>query len=94
MKTKNKPRRPLVRFRRCSVGWNHAGLYEWEAYIDEPKVILAVGGYSTRASAKRGMVRFLARIGAKASAVEFETASERRKKKKPIFRASENGGGA
>jgi len=70
--TARKDNRLVVTFRRCNVGWLHVGSCQWEACIDEPSAMIAVGPYTRRASAKRGMVRFLRRIGADPARVRWE----------------------
>jgi len=70
--TARKDNRPLVKLSYCTVAWNHSGHYAWEAIIDEQGIILAVGDYTRRASAKRGMLRFLQRIGADPASVRWE----------------------
>jgi hypothetical protein len=70
--TARKDTRPVVEFRECNLGWHHAGYYAWEAVITYGGAILSVGDYTRRASAKRGMVRFLRRLGADPSAVRWE----------------------
>ncbi len=70
--TARKDNRPVVEFRECNLGWHHAGYYSWEAWITDGAAILSVGNYARKADAKRGMVRFLRRIGADPRAVRWE----------------------
>ena len=67
-----KKKKLIVRLRECGVGWNHSGSYEWEAVHDGERVVMAVGGYSRKSDAKRGMIRFLESMGADVNCIEWE----------------------
>jgi hypothetical protein len=67
--TARKDNRPVVEFSICQAHW---GETLHSAAIIECKHYLDVGPYTRRADAKRGMVRFLRRIGADPSAVRWE----------------------
>jgi hypothetical protein len=70
--TARKDNRLLVEFQESSLGCNHAGFRAWEAVLTHRDVLICAGPYSRRRDAKRGMERFLRRIGADPSAVRWE----------------------
>ena len=62
--TAPKDNRPVVQNRKCGAGW-YSMLYQNKAFA-------SVGYYTRRADAKRGMVRFLRRIGADPARLRWE----------------------
>ena len=62
--TARKDNRPVVKLRECGAGWY--------SMMSHEKAFASVGYYARRASAKRGMERFLRRIGADPARVRWE----------------------